>query len=232
MEFTGLRVNHFKDGLGTIIAFYPVHNLLKVKFDMGRTSFYDYPQDFYPGGVLSTSSPDIINYINSLPRFQFSKRALGDQATRDKDLSVFRENCLSVLTDLQIPFNSQSFSLTINSRLKTNLCRSVRTECLTDSQFAFHYEIQVSPRLLDDTVADATVYQTLLKEILHVVRCTVAFSNSEVARYMEIIDRECGYQLADKLFLSGLPEARKKAEDTFSLPVVPNLNQAPAVYAA
>ncbi|MCR5066978.1 MAG: hypothetical protein K6A14_02825 [Erysipelotrichaceae bacterium] len=219
MEFTGKRVNHIKDGPGTIIAFYPNNNLFKVKFDMGRTSFYNFPRDFYPNAVLAPSPAEIINYVNSLPRAKFSSRILANQSTANKSLSVFSQNALAVLSDLNIPYNSESMSFTINNKLKTSFCRTVRSEALTDSLSAFHYEIQVNPMLLEDAVADRLVYSALLREIIHVIRCTVTFSNSTVSSYIETIARECNYQLDNKLSLSELPVEKPKAEASFSLPL-------------
>ena len=217
MEFTGKRVNHIKDGPGTIIAFYPNNNLFKVKFDMGRTSFYNFPRDFYPGAVLSPSPAEIINYISSLPRAKFSRQFLADQATANKSLSVFSQNALAVLSDLNISCNSELMSFTVNNNLKTSICRTVVRETFSDSLSAFHYEIQANPRLLGDAVADHVVYQSLLREIIHVIRATDVFFSSKASSYIETIARECHYQLAGKLSLSDLPAEKPKAEASFSL---------------
>ena len=164
MNIIGKEVNHITDGKGVITAYYPLNSYIRVQFENGANRPYDFPQDFYPGKVLSSSPEEVLNQVFSLPRHKFNFKNIRGVKTPNKNLSSFYNNCLSIFSDLNIPFDESSVLLTVNSRLKTSLGRTVKDKTLTDT--TPHYIIQVNPVLLMSNVADSAVYQTLLKLML------------------------------------------------------------------
>ena len=72
MNIIGKEVNHITDGKGIITAYYPLNSYFRVQFENGANRPYDFPQDFYPGKVLSSSPEEVLDLVFCLPRHKFN----------------------------------------------------------------------------------------------------------------------------------------------------------------
>ncbi len=183
MNIIGKKVTHVTDGTGVITAFYPNHNNFNVQFPNGVTRHYDFPYDFYPGKVLSNSPSELIDLVNSLPRNAFHHKNTSTQFTQNKSLNQFYQNSISILSDLHIPFDPSVVTLSINKRLKTTPGRVIPLDYS-------NYNIELNPKLLNNSTPDSYVYQTLLHLMLKTT------SSYDRRYYNELLHRETGYTLS------------------------------------
>lgn len=208
------KVNHITDGAGTIIAHYTSNNNIWVRFENGLTRMYSFPYDFYPNGVLSPSPKPLIDYVNNLPRFTFNHNTLKNQTTKNKNLNTIFNSCLSIFSDLLIPFDSSFVTLTINRKLKTTSSRTIISDGLLDSQSAFNYEIQINPKLLADNCPDCLLYQSLLNEMFYVAKKSIILKKGKWHQLSKTLSGETGYNLGSD---NSLPAAEAGSEEPSQL---------------
>ncbi len=192
MNLIGKKVRHSSYGQGTVTAFYPANNTIRLVFENQPARPYDILADF-DSGLLESDEQAIhetIAYIKSLPSYRLSSKALGERKTEDKDLSAFLTDCQQLLEELGIKIGVIE-SVGVENRLdRWGVCKSLGNG---------RFRILISQILLQDEAPDWMVYQTLLHELLHAAEaCCGHGHNKKWKQLAAIINRKCGYDISAK----------------------------------